>query len=287
MLTAVPQQHAGHLDQPQIVGHLLLVAHQNSPALRKPAQRTLHHPPASRVAFDARLVELLLSNASDVGYVASLLHKLPARTIVVAFIQAQVLRSLLGGSRAIDHDGIERRLQQLEIRHIGSGHNHRERAAIGFHKERSLDAHFGSVSGIGAYEIPPKRALPIAPSAACHSKSTPPISSHSSMSFSQMRSNTPNSIHRWKVRCTEESSGNSSGNRFHWQPLLILKMIASSAARWLTRGLPVLFGGSCSSKIGPIFSHNSSGTRQMVGMGFSWIEFSDIADSYSDGHHQR
>src|SRR5215204_3503399 len=76
------------------------------------------------------------------------------------------------------------------------------------------------------------------------------------------------------------------GRRFHWQPLRILKMIASRAARWSTRGLPVLFGGSCSSKIGPIFSHNSSGTRQMVGMGFSWIEFSDIADSYSDGDHQ-
>ena len=37
------------------------------------------------------------------------------------------------------------------------------------------------------------------------------------------------SIHLWKVRCTEESSGNSSGSRFHWQPLLIL-MIASKAA---------------------------------------------------------
>jgi hypothetical protein len=42
------------------------------------------------------------------------------------------------------------------------------------------------------------------------------------------------------------------------------------------RGRPVLFGGSCSLRIGSMISHNSSGTRQMVGSGFSWVEFSDI-----------
>src|SRR5215213_6921335 len=47
MLTTVPQQDAGHLDQPQVVGGLLLVAYQDGAALRQPAQRALHYPSSS------------------------------------------------------------------------------------------------------------------------------------------------------------------------------------------------------------------------------------------------
>ncbi len=80
---------------------------------------------------------------------------------------------------------------------------------------------------------PPKRALPIAVSAACHSQSTPPnSSSHFSTNEAQIRSKTPSSTHRWKARCTEESSGNSFGRRFHWQPVRSRKMTASRTARW-------------------------------------------------------
>ena len=44
------------------------------------------------------------------------------------------------------------------------------------------------------------------------------------------------------------------------------------------------FGGSCSFRIGSIFSHNSSGTRQMVGKGFSLLVFLDIGASFSGDH---
>ena len=49
---------------------------------------------------------------------------------------------------------------------------------------------------------------------------TPPSSSHSSTNSAQMRSSTPSSTHRWKVRCTDESSetllaSGSTGSR--WQ----------------------------------------------------------------------
>jgi hypothetical protein len=54
------------------------------------------------------------------------------------------------------------------------------------------------------------------------------------------------------------------------QPVRNLKMMASRAARWSIRRRPVLLGGSHSARIGSIFSHNWSGTRQMVGRGFSW-----------------
>ena len=99
----------------------------------------------------------------------------------------------------------------------------------------------------------------------------------------QIRSRTPSSIHRWKARWTLESSGNSLGRRFHWQPVRKRKMTASKTARWSTLGRPVFFGGSCSLRIGSIFSHSSSGTRQIVGMGFSSGERSTIGASYSQG----
>src|SRR5215218_3410674 len=277
MLAPIPQQDAGHLDQPQVVRGLLIVAHQDGPALREPAQSSLHYPSPRRIAFLARIIFLLLADTPDVRDVAVTLEHFPSRLLVVSLVQAQVVRRLLGGFGALGDDGIERRLQEFEVWHVGSGYHHRKRATGGLDQDRAFDAYFGSIGRIGAYEVPPKRALPIAPSAACHSKSTPPNSWHSSIRASHISSSTPFSIHLWKVRCTEESSGNSLGSRFHWQPLLIRKMIASRAARWSTRGRPVLFGGSCKARIGSMISHNSSGTRQMVGSGFSWVEFSDIA----------
>src|SRR5215204_1384897 len=233
MLAPIPQQDAGHLDQPQVVRGLLVVAHQDGPVLREPAQSSLHHPSPRRIAFLARIIFLLLADTPDVRDVAMTLDHFLSRLLIVTLLQAQVLRRLLGGFGALDDDGgIERRLQEFELWHVGCGYHHRKRATGGLYQKGAFDAYaFGSIGGIGAYEVPPKRALPIAPSAACHSKSTPPNSSHSSIRASHISSSTPFSIHLWKVRCTEESWGNSLGSRFHWQPLLIRKMIASRAAR--------------------------------------------------------
>src|SRR5215210_5119972 len=287
MLTTVPQQDAGDLDQPQVVGGLLLVAYQDGAALRQPAQRALHYPSSSWITLLSLRVLLLFSDVSDMRLVIVALHHFPSGLFIVALIQAQMLRSLLGGLGTLHHHGVERGFEQLEVRYVRSGYHRRQRSSVGLHEKGALHPILPPISGIGAYLVPPKRALPIAPSAACHSKSTPPSSSQCSMRDSQMRSSTPSSIHLWKVRCTEESSGNSSGSRFHWQPLLILKMIASKAARWSTRGRPVLFGGSCSFRIGSMISHNSSGTRQMVGSGFFWAEYSVIAEASFDRDHRR
>src|SRR5215217_878466 len=269
MLTTVPQQDAGHLDQPQVVGGLLLVAYQDGAALRQPAQRALHYPSSSWITLLSLRVLLLFSDASDMRLVA------------------QMLRSLLGGFGTLHHHGVGLGFEQLEVRYVRSGYHRCQRFSVGLHEKGALHPILPPISGIGAYLVPPKRALPIAPSAACHSKSTPPSSSQCSMRLSQMRSSTPSSIHLWKVRSTEESSGNSSGSRFHWTPLLSLKMISSKAARWSTRGRPVLLGGSCSWRIGSMISHNSSGTRQMVGSGFFWFEFSDIAQASFGRDHRR
>src|SRR5215207_2039507 len=287
MLTTVPQQDAGDLDQPQVVGGLLLVTYQDGAALRQPAQRALHYPSSSWITLLSLRVLLLFCDTSAMRLVVVALHHLPSGLFIVALIQAQTLRSLLGGFGTLHHHGLERGFEQLEVRYVRSGYHRRQRSSVGLHEKGALHPIFPPISGIGAYLVPPKRALPIAPSAACHSKSTPPSCSQCSMRLSQMRSSTPSSIHLWKVRCTEESSGNSSGSRFHWQPLLILKMIASKAVRWSTRGRLVLLGGSCSFRIGLMISHNSSGTRQMVGSGFFWFEFSDIAQSSFGRDHRR
>src|SRR5215211_6322583 len=249
MLTAVPQQYAGDLYQPQVVGGLLLVAHQNGAAFREPAQCALHHPSSRRVAFLSLRILLFFADAPDMRNVAVAFEHFPNRVLVVALVQTQVLGRRLGRLGTLDHDGLKGSFEQLEVGYVRSGYHHRQRSSGGLDQKGAFDPVLSSIGGIGTYLIPPKRALPIAPSAACHSKSTPPSSSHSSMSLSQIRSKTPFSIHLWKVLCTEESSGKCSGSWFHWQPLRIRKMIASRAARWSTRGRPVLFGGSCSWRI--------------------------------------
>src|SRR4051812_47223223 len=113
MVAPIPQQDAGHLDQPQVVRGLLLVAHQDGSALREPAQSSLHHPSPRRIAFLARIVFLLLADTPDVRDVAVTLEHFPSRSLVVTLVQAQVLRRLLGGLWALYDDGIEGGLQEF------------------------------------------------------------------------------------------------------------------------------------------------------------------------------
>ena len=97
MLTTVPQQDTGNLDQPQIVGGFFLVTHQNRPALRKPAQRALHHPTPRRITFLAHLIELLFADAPDVWDVIAFFREFSRGSLVITFVQAQILRRALGG----------------------------------------------------------------------------------------------------------------------------------------------------------------------------------------------
>src|SRR5215210_1735356 len=149
MLASIPQQDAGYLDQPQVVRGLLIVAHQNGPALREPAQSSLHYPSPRRIAFLARIIFLLLADTPDVRDVAVTLEHIPSRLLVVALVQAQVLMGrLLGGFGTLDDDGIKRRLQELEVWHVGSGYHHRKRAIVGLHQKGAFDSVLGSIGRI-------------------------------------------------------------------------------------------------------------------------------------------
>src|SRR5918995_5426209 len=93
MLTPVPQQDAGDLNQPQIVGGLLLVAYQDGAALRQPAQRALHYPSSSWITLLSLRVFLHFSNASDMRLVVVALHHFPSGLFVVALIQRMKARA--------------------------------------------------------------------------------------------------------------------------------------------------------------------------------------------------
>src|SRR5215203_3699091 len=129
MLTTVPQQDAGDLDQPQIVGSLLLVAYQDGAALRQPAQRPLHYPSSSRITLVSLKVLLLFSDASDMRLVVVALHHFPSGLFVVALVQAQMLRSLLGGFGTLHHHGLQRGFEQLEVGYVRPSYHHRKRSS--------------------------------------------------------------------------------------------------------------------------------------------------------------
>ena len=112
------------------------------------------------------------------------------------FVQTQVLGFLLGGLWSFDHNGVQGRLQQLGIVHVCSRNHNAQGAALSIHKETALGTSLATVRRVGPNQVPPKRALPMAPSAACHSQSTPSNSSHPSTKAPHIRCKTPVPTHR-------------------------------------------------------------------------------------------
>ena len=103
-------------------------------------------------------------------------------------------------------------------------------AALSIHKETPLGTSLATIRRVGN-QVPPKRALPIAPSADCHSQSTPSKASHPSTWAPHIRCKTPVSTH-----CDEWCwSPSSFGNRFHWHPLRSRKMMPLSICRGSAR----------------------------------------------------
>src|SRR5262249_27300458 len=135
------------------------------------------------------------------------------------------------------------RLEQLGVVHVGAVDLDSERAARALDDQALLRARLGPIGGIGPLFSPPKRALPMQPSAACQRQSTAPSSSHSFSKSAHSSSSTPSSTQRWNQRCTVASSPKRSGSWFHWQPERIRKMTPLTTRRRSTRGRPVAAGG--------------------------------------------
>lgn len=82
------------------------------------------------MALLAGLVELLLADPADVGDVAGARGRRLAGGVVVALVQAEVLRALLG-VWPLDDDGLDRRLKQLRVVDVCTLDLEPERAAVG------------------------------------------------------------------------------------------------------------------------------------------------------------
>src|SRR5262245_39874307 len=190
----------------------------------------------------AAAVQFLFTDAPDVRDVPAGLGRGPAAGVVVGLVQAEVL-PVLERVGALDHDRLDRGRQQLGVVPVGAFDREPERAAASLDDQALLRAGLASVGRVGALFSPPKRALPMQPSAACQRQSTAPNSSHSLSSVAHNPSNTPSSTKRWNQRCTVASSPKRSGSRFHWQPERIRKMTPLTTRRRSTRGRPVAAGG--------------------------------------------
>ena len=129
----------------------------------------------------------------NVGRIAELGAGRFARRVIVAFVEAQMLRLFGGRRRPINHDGVQRQGKQLGVQRqgkqlgvggVGSADAGREGPAIAFNQDTFLDARLATVTGVGtdALVLTPlfarplpgtPRAFPRQPSAACQCQSTP------------------------------------------------------------------------------------------------------------------
>lgn len=100
--------------------------------------------------FVSLLVFLLFADAANMSHIAALRQNCLAWRIVIAFVQAQVLRFLLCWHRTLHDDGIERCRQKQMVVYVRAGDADRKWAASLLNKQALLDAHFGTVGGVRA-----------------------------------------------------------------------------------------------------------------------------------------
>ena len=176
-MTAVPDKGTCQLEQTEVIGWLLIVAHQYRPAFGQPAQGAFHHPPPGRVGLLARLVQFLFANTPDLRLVSGVGDGSVACGVVIPLVQAQVLDAF----RPVHPYALQRRLKEFRVVDISSGHHHAQWSADPVDQDAFLASCLPTVRGIASNSAPPKRAFPMEQSADCHSQSTPSNSRHSSI----------------------------------------------------------------------------------------------------------
>src|SRR5688572_19231530 len=104
MIPAKPEQGAGEFEQAEVVLRLLVPTNQDRAALREPGQRPFQYPSARLVGL--RSGRALVTNERDVRVVVVIDAGAPAVLVVVALVEAQVLRpSLLDGLGTVGRVG--------------------------------------------------------------------------------------------------------------------------------------------------------------------------------------
>ena len=208
-MTAVPDKGTCQLEQAQVIGWLLVVAHQYRPALGQPAQGAFHHPPPRWVGLLARLVQFLFANTPDVRLVSGVGVGSVACGVVIPLVQAQVLTPSGRSTTMLSSVG----LRSFVSWTLAPATTTLSGPAGPVDQDAFLASGLPTVRGIASNSAPPKRAFPIEQSADCHSQFTPSNSRHSSIRTAQIPSSTPRSTQRWKVR---------------WMVLLIPKLLGQA-----------------------------------------------------------
>lgn len=153
--------------------------------------RALHHPSAGRVLLAFLFVEFFLADLFAVRFVSEDPRRGVGGRAAVALVHAQVLLEFADRIGRLNNNGLKRVLQDDRIVSVGAGDEHRDRTTVGFGQNTAFCSVFRTIGGIRPDIVPPKRALPIAPSMLCQDQSTPPSSAQALTSNPQMRSNTP------------------------------------------------------------------------------------------------
>ena len=191
---------------------------------------------------------------------ASLLHDLPTRAVVVALVQAQVLGRFLRGLRPLGHHGVAR----VTCKSLSSRTVLVPATTITPFLPRSvrLGPTRSPITGLAQLWTVGGLPLPVHHPAQS--------SSHSSTSAAQIRSKTPqlhppleDPVHARVVgKLFGQAVSLAAGAKPEDDGVQDASSLRPSTAGPLGRV-------SCSLRIGSILSHSSSGTRQIVGSGFS------------------
>ncbi len=67
---------------------------------------------------------------------------------VVAFVEADVLVAAVRGLRALDRNGIERRLKKLDVVRVGAAHLNAQRHAVSVGEHRPLGSQFTAIGRV-------------------------------------------------------------------------------------------------------------------------------------------
>ena len=108
-----------------------------------------------------------------------------ASRMVIALIQTQGLGLPLRRLRPLHHDGLEGGRQERGVLDIRPGPHYAQRASRRFDHQAAFHPFLPRSVGLRPTTSPPRRALPMAVSAACHGHSTPCHAAQASTSPAQ------------------------------------------------------------------------------------------------------
>ena len=162
---AESDEGAGEVKEGEVVGANSLPAHEQAAEAVVPGVGALHHP-AARLALHAA-EQRLLAAAPDVGCDPASPNGSLRIGVVVALVEAEVLRSAGAARRAHDHR-VEGLGNEPLVVDVGAGDLGGQRDAASVGQDVAFDATFRAIRRVGAGEVPPFGAFTMALSSEDH-----------------------------------------------------------------------------------------------------------------------